>query len=339
MNIISPNVWQRNPKTALCREGFGEGLVEEAKKNDKIVGLCCDLTDSTKMRQFADEFPKRFIEMGISEQNMIGVASGLALEGKIPVCASYAVFNPGRNWDQVRISVCYQNTNVKILGAHAGLSVGPDGATHQALEDIASLRAIPNITILAPCDCEETKKATIEMLKYKGPVYLRIPRETTPIITEKNTPFEIGKIQEFYRNDVPSPVGCNRGSVVIVATGPIIYEALLAAKVLAENDKENVIVLNCPTIKPLDEKNLLKFFASAKLVVTAEEHQVIGGLGGAIAELLSEKHPLPLIRIGVNDSFGESGTPEELAIKYGLTQQQIYKKIAGFIKNYSNYPN
>lgn len=337
MNNISDNIWKRRPEVALCRDGFGDALVEAAEENKDIVGLCCDLIDSTKMRKFADKFPERFWEIGIAEQNMIGIAAGLALEGKIPVCASYAVFNPGRNWDQIRVSVGYQNANVKILGAHAGLSVGPDGATHQALEDIALLRAIPNITILAPCDYLETKKATLAMLKYKGPVYLRIPREATPIMTTENTPFAIGKIQEFYSYLRGLPTGrlggettprrCESGNIVIIASGPIIFQALQAAKILAENEKENVIVLNCPTIKPLDEEKLLKYLAMARLVVTCEEHQKIGGLGGAIAELLAEKNPLPLVRIGIDDKFGESGTPEELAIKHGLTQQQIYKKI------------
>lgn len=198
----------------LCRQGFGEGLREAAKKNDQIIGLCCDLTLSTKMDIFRSAFPDRFVEMGVQEQNMIGVASGLAMEGKIPFCASYAVFAPGRCWDQIRVSVAYQNLNVKIIGAHAGLSVGPDGATHQALEDISSLRAIPNLTILAPCDYYETKKATLKMAEYPGPVYMRIPREETPILTAENDSFEIGKASIIYQSK-------SEPKIVIVGAGQI----------------------------------------------------------------------------------------------------------------------
>ncbi|KKP89014.1 MAG: Transketolase central region [Berkelbacteria bacterium GW2011_GWA2_35_9] len=311
---------------ALCRQGFGEGLKEAAEKNKKIVGLCCDLTGSTKMDIFKSAFPDRFVEIGVAEQNMIGVASGLAMEGKIPFCASYAVFTPGRSWDQIRVSVAYQNLNVKIIGAHAGLSVGPDGATHQALEDIASLRAIPNLTIIAPCDYYETKKATLEMAEYPGPIYLRIPREETPIITAENDIFEIGKANIIYQSKIEN-------QIVIIGAGPILYEALEAGKALEKSHKIGVTIVNSHTIKPLDEKTVLEQIEGKKLVVVCEEHQKTGGLFSAVSELLSQRKPTKVLPIGVDNLFGESGKPEELMVKYGLSKTFIYKKITKAIQN------
>jgi len=309
-----------NQKMGLCRQGFGEGLKEVAQKNDQIVGLCCDLTISNKMDIFKSAFPDRFIEVGVAEQNMIGIASGLAMEGKVPFCASYAVFAPGRCWDQIRVSVAYQNLNVKIIGAHAGLSVGPDGATHQALEDIASLRAIPNLTIIVPCDYYETKKATIKMAEYSGPVYLRIPREETPIITAENDIFEIGKANIIYQSKIEN-------KIVIIGAGPILFEALEAGKALEKSHSLGVTIINSHTIKPLDEKTILEHIEGKKLVVVCEEHQKTGGLFSAVSELLSQRKPSKILPIGVDDSFGESGKPEELMVKYRLTKTQIYRKI------------
>ncbi len=303
------------PEMELHRLGFGEGLLEAGKKDEAVVGLCCDLTGSTKMDLFAKEFPERFVEVGIAEQNMIGIASGMALEGKIPFCASYAVFNPGRNWDQIRVSVCYSKTNVKIVGAHAGISVGKDGATHQGLEDIASIRVIPNITILAPADYDENKKATLESAKFVGPIYLRFGRELVPKITTSQTPFKIGKAQIFVEGV----------DVTVVACGPLVYEAIKAARILYPKIK--VEVINSPTIKPLDSGTILKSAKKTRAVVTAEEAQIIGGLGGAVAECLSENFPVPMRRVGVKDTFGETGGPDDLIKKYGLKSADIIKAI------------
>ncbi len=313
----------------LCRQGFGEGLKEAAEKNDNIVGLCCDLTISTKMDIFRTAFPERFIEMGVAEQNMIGVASGLAMEGKVPFCASYAVFAPGRCWDQIRVSAAYQKLNIKIIGAHAGLSVGPDGATHQALEDISSLRAIPNLTILAPCDYHETKKATLKMAEYAGPVYMRIPREETPILTDKNDSYEIGKAYTIYK-----PKG--ESKTVIIGAGPILNEAIEASKALEKSHNIGITIINSHTIKPLDKKTILESVKGKNIIFTIEEHQQIGGLFGAVSELMAQENPIKIVPIGVNDSFGESGKPEELMVKYGLTRTFIYKKIINLISKVKN---
>ena len=294
------------------RNGYGDGLVECGKKNENVMVLCCDLTESTRSQAFAEEFPERFLEMGIAEQNMIGVAAGLALEGKIPFCSSYAVFNPGRNWDQIRVSACYNNANVKIVGAHAGISVGPDGATHQALEDIASVRALPNLVILAPSDYEQTKQATIAAIKHIGPVYIRFARHATESFTTKKTPFTIGKANVLKEGK----------DVTIIACGPLVYQALLSAKRL-ETKGISAEVIDCHTIKPLDEKTILTSVKKTKRVVTAEEHQVTGGLGGAVAELLAKKLPTRMEFVGMPDSFGESGEPNQLLKKYGMNAPGI----------------
>ena len=274
--------------------------------------LCCDLTESTRSLQFKEAYPERFLEIGVAEQNLAGVAAGLALEGKVPFCSSYAVFNPGRNWDQIRVSVCYTNANVKIVGAHAGISVGPDGATHQGLEDIATMRVLPNMTILAPCDYYETKKATIAAAKINGPVYIRFGRNATPVFTTPDTPFEIGKAYVLREGT----------DVTIVSCGPLVYEALLAAHEL-EVEGLSVEVINCPTIKPLDIDTIIASAKKTNAVVSVEEHQITGGLGGAVAETLGEHYPATLQRIGMPDTFGESGEPHELLKKYGMTKPAI----------------
>lgn len=299
----------KNPKLIATRDGYGHGLVELGKKNKNIYVLCADLTDSTRSGWFRDEFPERFIEVGIAEQNMIGIAAGLALSGKIPFISTYSVFCPGRNWDQLRVSVAYNKANVKLTGAHAGISVGPDGATHQGLEDIAITRCLPNMIVLSPCDYLETKKATIASAKIKAPVYLRFGREKTPVITTEKTKFKIGKANILRKGK----------GVTIIACGPLVYEALLAA------EKIDAEVINCHTIKPLDKKTILKSVKKTGKAITLEEHQIFGGLGSAVAELLSQEHPAPLRIMGIPDKFGESGQPDELLDKFGLRAKDIIK--------------
>lgn len=322
--MLAKNIYNREKlKMVPTRNGYGEGLVEIGKKDDSVVVLCCDLSESTRSHWFAEKFPERFVQMGIAEQNMIGVAAGMALEGKTVFCSSYAVFNPGRNWDQVRVSVCYNNANVKIVGAHAGISVGPDGATHQALEDIASVRALPNLTIIAPCDYHEARKATIAAAKIDGPVYLRFARNNTPVFTTESTKFKIGKADILVKGS----------DVTIVACGPLVYEALVAAKELSKGEnKISVEVINSHTIKPLDTKTILKSVKKTGAVVTVEEHQVTGGLGGAVAEMLARELPTPMEFVGMPNSFGESGDPQELLKKYGMTANDIITAVKNVFK-------
>ncbi|MFH1392538.1 MAG: transketolase family protein [bacterium] len=299
----------KNPEKIAQRDGYGHGLVELGKKNKDIFVLCADLTDSTRSDWFKKEFPERFIEVGIAEQNMLGIAAGLALSGKIPFVSTYSVFCPGRNWDQLRVSVAYNKANVKLTGAHAGLSVGPDGATHQGLEDIAITRCLPNLTVLSPCDYLETKKATISAGEMQGPVYLRFGREKTPVFTTENTPFEIGKANILRQGK----------KITIIACGPLVYEALLAAEAL---DAE---VINCHTIKPIDKKTIINSAKKTGRVITLEEHQIFGGLGSTVAEVLAENYPVPIKFMGVKDRFGESGAPEELLEKFKLTHKHVIK--------------
>ena len=287
------------------RDGFGDGVVEAGKTDKNVVLLCCDLADSTKSAGFRKTFPERFVEVGIQEQNMVGVAAGMAFSGKVPFITSYAAFNPGRNWDQLRVSICYSEANVKMIGAHAGISVGPDGATHQAMEDIAITRVLPNLTVIVPCDYYEAKKATIAMAKVKGPVYMRFGKENVPIITSEETSFEIGRAQTFR----------NGKDVTVIACGPLVYEALIAAKQL-ESEGIDVRVINMSTIKPLDKDAIVKAAKETGAIVTAEEHQITGGLGGAVAECVVKNYPVPVEFVAVNDRFGESGQPEELMRKF-----------------------
>ncbi|MAF24791.1 transketolase [bacterium] len=304
---LNKKLFAKKPDTVPTRNGYGSGLVIAGKKDSQVMVLCCDLTDSTRSDGFQKAYPERFVEIGVAEQNMAGVAAGLALEGKVPFCSSYAVFNPGRNWDQVRVSVCYNNANVKIVGAHAGISVGPDGATHQALEDIATMRVLPNMVVLAPCDEEETEKATLAAAAHKGPVYLRFGRNATPVITTAKTPFKIGQALVMREGS----------DATIVACGPLVYEVLMAAERLAKENIE-VEVINSVSIKPLDVKTITSSAKKTGCVVTVEEHQIAGGLGGAVAETLAQNSPVPIEFVGVIDSFGESGKPQELMDKYGM---------------------
>lgn len=303
------------------REGYGEGLKEAGEKNKQVVALCADLTESTRTNLFAEAYPERFIQVGIAEQNMASVASGMAASGKIPFIASYAMFSPGRSWEQVRTTIAYNNVNVKIIGAHAGVSVGPDGATHQAIEDIALMRVIPNMVVIAPCDVHEAKKAVLAAAEYKGPVYIRIARDKSPVVTTPDSPFEIGKAYTFFHKD-----SAHTKTVGIISTGILAHNALVAAKQLNE-EGIGVSVLHMPTIKPLDTAALDMFGQAHEVIVTVEEHQVAGGLGGAISEYYSEFGPKRVIKIGVHDQFGQSGEPEELLAHYGMDAKTIIETI------------
>ncbi len=295
------------------RAGFGRGLVIAGTNDIDVVAACADLTDSTKMGDFAKTFPERFIEIGIGEQNLVTVGAGLAAVGKIPFVSSYAAFSPGRNWEQIRTTICLNYRPVKIIGSHAGVSVGPDGGTHQMLEDLALMRALPNMVVIAPCDSVEAQKATLALAADKErPSYMRLAREKTPILTTDKTPFEIGKAYVYTAGT----------DVSIIATGTMTYQAMVAADML-KKDGISAEVIHVPTVKPLDIKTILASVEKTGAVITAEEAQVNGGLGGAIAELLSEELPTPMIRIGVRDQFGESGEPQELMEHFGLTATHI----------------
>ncbi|HVX56266.1 MAG TPA: transketolase C-terminal domain-containing protein [Candidatus Saccharimonadales bacterium] len=294
------------------RKGFGRGLLEAGKRWSEVVAACADLTDSTQMSLFAKQFPERYVEIGVAEQNLVTVGSGLAAMGKVPFVSSYAAFSPGRNWEQIRTTICLNDRPVKIVGSHAGVSVGPDGATHQMLEDIALMRVLPNMVVIAPCDSVEAEKATLAMATDKRPNYLRLAREATPVFTTTKTPFEIGRAYVFAEGS----------DVSLIATGTMSYQALAAAHALAK-DGIKAEVVHVPTIKPLDADTILKSVRKTGAVVTAEEGQIIGGLGGAIAELLGEQQPAPLRRIGMRDRFGESGSPEGLLEHFGLDAKHI----------------
>ena len=294
------------------RNGYGEGLKEAGEKNRNVVALSADLTESTRTHHFAEAFPERFIQVGIAEQNMASVASGLAAMGKIPFVASYAMFSPGRSWEQVRTTIAYNDSNVKIIGAHAGVSVGPDGATHQALEDIAIMRVIPNMVVIAPCDVHEAKRATLAAVEYEGPVYIRVGREKTPVVTSVGSPFSIGKAEVFMRRNE-----AHEKKVGIIVTGALAHNALSAARELNEKGI-GASVLNMATIKPLDTAALENFAAEHDALVTVEEHQVAGGLGSAVAEHLSEVAPIKIVKVGVHDQFGQSGNMDELNAHYGM---------------------
>ncbi len=295
------------------RKGFGRGLLKAGKRDIDVVAACADLTSSTAMDLFAKEFPERFVEVGVAEQNLVTVGSGLSAMGKIPFVSSYAAFSPGRNWEQIRTTICLNERPVKIVGSHAGVSVGPDGATHQMLEDIALMRVLPYMIVIVPGDSLEAERATLAMAADKvRPTYLRLAREATPVITTDNTPFEIGKAYVYREGS----------DVTLIATGTMTYQALVAADMLAK-DGISAEIVHVPTIKPLDTETILASVRKTGAAVTAEEAQVIGGLGGAIAELLAEEWPAPLKRIGMLDRFGESGAPAELLTHFGLDAKHI----------------
>lgn len=318
-NVFEKDKVEQGP----TRDGFGRGLVEAGEKDAQVVALCADLSESTRMHWFQEKFPERYIELGVAEQNLATVASGLANYGKIPFIASYATFSPGRNNEQIRTTITLNNVPVKIVGSHAGVSVGPDGATHQALEDIALMRVQPNMTVLAPCDVEEARKATLASAEHNGPVYIRLAREKSSMFTTPDTPFEVGKAEVFFESDKPE--------AVIIACGNLVHNALLAANEL-KKEGIGVTVLNNHTIKPIDREAVIEQAKKAGAVVTIEEHQVAGGMGSAVAEVLSSENPVPIEFIGVHDKFGQSGKSAELIEHYGMGVSSIkdaVKKVFG----------
>jgi transketolase len=325
MSSLNPKVFDQDVEQTAIREGFGEGFLLAGRQNANVVGLCADLTDSTKMILFKKEFPERFIEVGVAEQNLASVASGMAAMGKIPFISSYAMFSPGRNWEQIRTTVCYNNANVKVAGSHAGVSVGPDGGSHQALEDIAITRVLPRMIVISPCDAIEAKKATIAAANVIGPAYIRLAREKTPVITTEETPFEIGKARILYQGGEEPAVG-------IIATGALVHKALLAARELAANGISSK-VMNLSTIKPLDEEAIISLARENNAIVTVEEHQKIGGMGAAVAECLARSCPTRMAFIGVNDRFGQSGKPDELIEHYGMGTEPIVQVVRQLCHN------
>lgn len=320
-NHLNPKLFSEDIEMAPTRDGFGVGLKEVGEKYPNVVALTADLTESTRTHIFAEAFPERFIECGVAEQNMASVASGLAAVEKIPFIASYAMFSPGRSWEQVRTTIAYNNSNVKIIGAHSGVSVGPDGATHQAIEDIAIMRVVPNMAVIAPCDENEAKKAVLWAAEYTGPVYIRLGRSPVPTVTTVGTPFVFGKAQ--WLAELESPKSNN---VCLITTGSMVHNALMAARQLEEQGI-GVSVLHMATIKPLDTDSLLHAAETHDILVTIEEHQVAGGLGGAVTEYLSEVNPTKIIRVGVQDQFGQSGTPDELIAHYNMDARAIVERV------------
>jgi transketolase len=315
---LNEKLFDKDVEVKPTRAGYGLGLLHLGETNPNVVALCADLTESTHNHLFAEKFPDRFFEMGVAEQNMAAVAAGLGVTGKIAFISSYATFSPGKNWETIRTTIVYNQSNVKIAGHHSGIMTGPDGATHQATEDIAITRCWPDIHIYVPCDAVEAKKATIASAQTTLPVYLRFSRDKTPVITTEETPFAAGKLQDFWTNENPQ--------ATIFATGYMLHYALLAAKEL-EEENIPVLVVNVATIKPLDEEGITQFTAKSKAVVTVEDHQVMGGLGGAIAEYLAKTNPLPIEFIGLQNTFAESGTPKELIEKYGMGVKSIKEAV------------
>jgi len=323
---LNPSLYNDDVQQEPIRAGFGRGLKAAGEANEAIVALCADLTDSTKMSDFRAAFPERFIEMGIAEQNLVTVASGLARAGKIPFTSSYAAFSPGRNWEQIRTTIALNEQPVKIIGSHAGVSVGPDGATHQMLEDIALMRVLPHMVVIAPGDSIEAEKATKAIAENGQPSYLRLAREKTPIISTDESPFEIGKAYVLREGH----------DICLLGTGTMTYQLLVAAKIL-EQHAIHAEVVHVPTVKPLDEETILASVRKTGRVVTAEEAQINAGFGGAIAELLSEKLPTPLLRVGMRDRFGESGEPAELIKHFRLDGASIAEDIQKFVSETPQY--
>ncbi|MDD4931622.1 MAG: transketolase C-terminal domain-containing protein [Candidatus Colwellbacteria bacterium] len=329
-NNLDPDILGKSPKMAAVRSGYGEGVVAAGEADKNVVVLTADLAESTRVDEFGRRFPERFFDVGVAEQNMATVAAGLGISGKIPFISSYAVFSPGRNWEQIRTTIAYNDSNVKIAGHHAGISTGPDGATHQAIEDIATMRVMPNMKVIVPCDAIEAKKATMAIAKIWGPAYLRLSREKTVVMTTDKTPFTPGRAEIFWDTSFGTKRG-KKPQVVIFSCGPIIYEALKAAKSL---EKEGIgsMVINCHTIKPLDRKTVVAAAKRCGAVITVEEHNILGGLGGAIAEVLSAEYPTPMSFVGMKDEFGESGKPADLIEKYNLGEKAIISAAHSVLK-------
>lgn len=323
---LNPELYNDDVKREPIRAGFGRGLKTAGETNENIVALCADLTDSTKISLFRDAFPNRFIQVGVAEQNLVTVASGLARAGKVPFTSSYAAFSPGRNWEQIRTTIAINNQPVKIIGSHAGVSVGPDGATHQMLEDIALMRVLPNMIVIAPGDSIEAEKATKAIAENGKPSYMRLAREGTPIFSVEDSPFEIGRAYVLREGS----------DVSLLGTGTMTYQMLIAAKKLEEQGVYAEVV-HVPTVKPLDEETILASVRKTGRAVTAEEAQAAAGFGGAVAELLGEKLPTPLKRIGMKDRFGESGAPDELIEHFGLDGHSIAETVKQFIDSVPRY--
>lgn len=322
---LNPMVYNKEVEVEPIRAGFGRGLKRAGEQNANVVALCADLTESTQMHLFREAFPERFIEVGIAEQNLVTVASGLARAGKIPFTSSYAAFSPGRNWEQIRTTATLNNQPVKVVGSHAGVSVA-DGATHQMLEDIALMRVLPNMVVVAPGDSVEAEKATLALAENGQPSYLRLAREKTPIFSTEDAPFELGKAYVLKEGN----------DVSLLGTGTMTYQLLVAAKLL-ETKGIHAEVVHVPTIKPLDEDTILTSARKTGRVVTAEEAQAAGGFGSAVTEFLSETLPMPVKRIGINDRFGESGAPNELIDYFGLSGEKLAATIEAFIEEMPRY--
>jgi transketolase len=311
---LNSKIFEKDVEMKAIRDGYGDGLLIAGEADPNVVVLCADLTESTRSLKFSEKWPNRFFQTGVAEPNMAAIAAGLGVSGKIPFVSSYATFSPGRNWEQIRTTICYNDSNVKIAGHHAGIMTGPDGATHQNTEDIAIMRALPNMRVFVPCDAIEAKKATIAAAKLWGPTYIRFAREKSPVVTTEETPFTPGRAEIFWQSKKPE--------VAIIATGVLVHNALKAAKEL-EEEKIPTAVLNVHTIKPLDEKKITEIAKKVGAVVTVEEHQIMGGLGGAVAEVLAKHVPVPQEFVGMQDTFGESGSPWDLVKKYGMDVKDI----------------
>ncbi len=322
---LNPKIFNSDVEQASTRKGFGEGLLKAGEENKNVVALCADLTESVHMHLFAEKFPKRFIEVGVAEQNLVTVSSGMAAMNKIPFCGSYSIFSPGRNWEQIRTTIAYNNRAVKIIGSHSGLTVGPDGGSHQMLEDIALMRTIPNMEVFSPCDAIEAKKVTLILAKNNKPSYLRLVREKSPIVTTEETPYEIGGAEIFWMPDV------GLAKVGIIVTGELVYNALLCAKEL-ETEGIKTKVMNLITIKPIDKEAIIRLAKECKAIVTVEDHQIAGGMGSLVAEVLAENYPVPIEFIGVKDKFGQSGGAGELLEYYGLGVKDIKEAVKKVLK-------
>lgn len=323
---LNPQIFTESVEQEPIRAGFGRGLKVAGERNDQIVALCADLTESTQMHHFRNAFPERFIQIGVAEQNLVTVAAGLARAGKIPFASSYAAFSPGRNWEQIRTTITLNEQPVKVVGSHAGISVGPDGATHQMLEDIALMRVLPHMVVVAPGDSVEAEKATLAIAENNSPSYLRLAREKTPVFSTSDSPFEIGKAYVLREGN----------DVTLLGTGTMTYQLLLAAKILLTRGVDAEVV-HVPTIKPLDEATILASVRKTGRAVSAEEAQIAGGFGGAIAELFADSLPTPLKRFGMKDRFGESGAPAELLDYFGLTGERLAGDIAAFVESTPKY--
>ncbi len=318
---LNPKIGQKDIEQEPTRKGYGQGLVDLGDADPNVVVLTADLSESTMVHDFAKKFPERFVQVGVAEQNMMGIAAGLALYGKTTFVASYAVFSPGRSWDQMRVSVCYSQANVKVAGAHTGVTVGPDGATHQALEDVAIMRVLPDLIVEVPCDAIEARKTTVALGKMKGPAYFRLGRSKTPVITTAETPFTIGKA-EIFRDGK---------DVAIIGSGPVLYNGLLAAIEL-EKEGISVMVVNNHTIKPIDVETIVSAAKKCGAVVTLEEHQTQAGCGSAVCEVLAMNFPVPVEMVGMPNTFGESGQPEELIKKYGMDSLAVVSAVRSVLK-------